>query len=112
MNYSALLAIAVTPVVGTLLHELTHYLLAAALFVEARIIRPAPWRLAVEYDLHQTPRNLKLARLVDLSPGIIGLSAWSIGTFAGLTPPLSVETTWLYAGSLVYIVGGPGDYLV
>jgi sulfite exporter TauE/SafE len=112
MNPVALGAIVAAPIIATLLHELTHYVLAALLFVEARIIRPEPWRLAVEYDMHANELNEKLSTIVNLSPGIIGLSLWILGMFWGLTPTLSVDTAWLYAGSLVYIVGGPGDYLI
>jgi hypothetical protein len=101
----------VAGIAGTLLHEATHYALAALLFVEARIIRPEPWRLAVEYDIFDEPIYHKLSRVVNLSPGIIGVAAWTSGYAMGWLPPLSVESAWLYAGSLLYIVGGPGDYL-
>jgi hypothetical protein len=111
VNALALFALLVAPVAATLLHELTHYVLASVLFVDARIIRPEPWRLAVEYDIFDEPVHHKLSRIVNLSPGIVGVAAWTAAYAFGWLPALSVETGWLYAGSLLYIVGGPGDYL-
>lgn len=105
--------------VAAYLHEITHVIAVYPIAVDIDISDYYPHQLltgsmSVEYVYDaDKPYHEQYATFADISPSVIGLSTILVILLSPLSfPALDVATLPLYAGAIVYSVGGPADYQI
>jgi hypothetical protein len=96
---------------GILAHELVHYLSALPFSEEVRFVRPAPTKLAVEYDYHDEDWRHRAGDVANLMPLILGLTAIILVFFMSGLPPFELGSAFIYSGFIAFVSGGRADYL-
>jgi hypothetical protein len=96
---------------GILAHEAVHYLSAMPFSEEVRVVRPAPTKLAVEYDYRDEDWRHKAGDVANLMPLILGVVAVILAFLTSSFPPLELGSAFIYAGAIAFVSGGRADYL-
>ena len=97
---------------GVVLHELVHYLAVWPMAEDVRLLlERGPTRLAVEYDYLDEDWRHRWGDVAAIAPLLIGLTTM-IATWLTIgLPAFDAKNGWMFAGWLVFTVGGPADFV-